>query len=145
MLNCIFMQFRSEPLFSRAGLSWSPEGDRALERKSQNANWLSRSYKPKNSELLTSIVSKWHENCSLFRFLSSQSAQNYLFCHVKFYEPQKYKIFTFWRGWVGVFCPNSSFQVANQSSSGAQSALFRFQLPHFWVFTPAFRMIYSCF
>ena len=26
-----------------------------------------------------------------------------------------------------------------------QSVLFRFPLPHLWVFTPAFMMIYSCF
>ena len=93
----------------------------------------------------TNIVSKWHENCSLFRFLSSQSAQNYLFCHVKFYEPQKYKIFISWWGWVGVFFPTFSFQVANQSSSDAQSVLFRFPLLHLWVFAFAFMMIYSYF
>ena len=94
---------------------------------------------------MTSVVSNWHENCSLFRFLSSQSAKNYRFFSMKFYEPQKHKIFTFWWGWVGVLCSNSSFQVVNQSSSDAQSVLFRFQLPHLWDFTPVFMMIYSCF
>ena len=33
----------------------------------------------------------------------------------------------------------------SQSSSDAQSVLFRFPLPHLRVFTPAFMMIYSCF
>ena len=60
-------------------------------------------------------------------------------------NPKKYKIFTFWWGWVGVFCPTFSFQVVNQSSSDVQSILFRFPLPHLWVFTPAFRMIYLYF
>ena len=64
---------------------------------------------------------------------------------MKFYEPQKYKIFTFWWGWMGAFCPKSFFQMRNQSSSDAQSVLFRFQLPHLWVFTPAFMMIYAYF
>ena len=82
------------------------------------------------------------------------------FCPVKFYEPQKYKIFTFWWGRVGVFCPAFSFQMFSQSSSDTQSVLFRFPLPHLWDFTPtfmmilllllwwftpAFMMIYSCF
>ena len=48
------------------------------------------------------------------------------------------------KGW-GMFCPTSSFQMFSQSSSDAQSVLFRFPLPHLWVFTPAFMMIYSCF
>ena len=52
---------------------------------------------------MTSIVSKWHENCSLFRFLSSQSAKNYRFFSMKFYEPQKYKIFTFYWWWMRIF------------------------------------------
>ena len=44
---------------------------------------------------------------------------------MEFYEPQKYKIFTFWWGWVGVFCPTFRFQVANQPSSDAQSVFFK--------------------
>ena len=64
---------------------------------------------------------------------------------MKFYEPQKYKIFTFWWRWKGVLCPTFSFQVANLSSSDAQSVFFKFQLPHLWVFTTAFMMIYSYF
>ena len=94
---------------------------------------------------MTNIVSKWHENCSLFRFLSSQSAKNYRFFSMEFYEPQKYKIFTLWWGWVGVFCPTFSFQVVTQCSSDAQSVLLKFQLPHLWVCTPTFMIIYSCF
>ena len=145
MLNCIFMQFRSEPLFSRCGLEWSPQGDRALERKFQNEHWLSDSYKPKNSELLTSVVSTWHENCSLFRFLSSQSAKNYRFFSTEFYEPQKYKIFTFWRGWVGVSFPTFSFLVANQSSSDAQSVFFRCAINPLQISTSTSLRFYSCF
>ena len=64
---------------------------------------------------------------------------------MEFYEPQKHKIFTFWWGWVGVLCCISIFQMFNQPSSDAQSVLFRFPLSHLCVFTPAFRMIYSCF
>ena len=37
--------------------------------------------------------------------------------------------------------PLSVFQVANQSSSDAQSVFFRFQFPHLWDFTPTFIMI----
>ena len=91
---------------------------------------------------MTNIVSKWHENCSLFRFLSSQSAKNYRFFSMEFYEPQKYKIFTFWREWMGVLYCLSIFQMFNQPSSDAQSVFFNFQLPHLWDFTPAFMMIY---
>ena len=71
---------------------------------------------------------------------------------MEFYEPQKYKIFTFWRGWMGVLCCLSIFrcaiyllQMRIQSSSNVQSVLFKFQLPHLWDFAPAFMMIYSCF
>ena len=46
---------------------------------------------------------------------------------------------------MGMFCPKSFFQMFSQSSSDAQSVLFRFPLPHLWVFTPVFMMIYSCF
>ena len=98
---------------------------------------------PKNNGLQTSIVSKWHENCSLFRFLPPFSVQNHRFCPMEFYEPRKYKIFTFWWGWVEMFCPTFSFQAANQPSSDVQSVFFKFQLPHLWDFTPAFMMIYS--
>ena len=44
-----------------------------------------------------------------------------------------------------VFFPAFSFQVVTQYSSDAQSVLFRFPLPHLWVFTTAFMMIYLCF
>ena len=86
---------------------------------------------------------------------------------MKFYEPQKHKIFTIWRGWVGVFCPTFSFQVANQYSSDAQSVFFRcaisllqihnqfssdfhfhifeFLLLLLWWFAAVFMMIHSCF
>ena len=87
----------------------------------------------------------WHENCSFFRFLSSQSAKNYRFFSMEFYEPQKYKIFTFWREWMGVLCCLSIFQMFNQPSSDAQSVFFKFPLPHLWVFAPAFIVIYAYF
>ena len=64
---------------------------------------------------------------------------------MEFYEPRKYKIFTFWREWMGVLCCLSIFQMFNQPSSDAQSVFFKFQLPHLWDFTPVFMMIYSCF
>ena len=64
---------------------------------------------------------------------------------MEFYEPQKYKIFTFWWGWMGMFRPTFSFQVANQSSSDTQSVFFKFPLPHLWVFVPAFIVIYAYF
>ena len=35
--------------------------------------------------------------------------------------------------------------MRNQSSSDAQSVFFKFPLPHLWVFTPAFMMIYPYF
>ena len=94
---------------------------------------------------MTSIVSTWHENCSLFRFLSSQSAKNYRFFSMEFYEPQKYKIFTFWWGWVGVFCPKSFFQMRNQSSSNLYFCIFEILLLLLWWFVPTFMVIYPCF
>ena len=42
-------------------------------------------------------------------------------------------------------CSVSLLQMLNQSSSDAQLVFFKFQLPHLWVFTPAFMMIYSYF
>ena len=42
-------------------------------------------------------------------------------------------------------CTISLLQMRNQSFSDAQSVLFRFPLPHLWVFTPTFMIIYSCF
>ena len=42
-------------------------------------------------------------------------------------------------------CAISTLQMSKHSSSDTQSVLFRFPLPHLWVFTPAFMMIYSCF
>ena len=48
-------------------------------------------------------------------------------------------------GMGGVFFPTFSFQVANQSSSDAQSVFFKFPLPHLWVFVPAFIVIYAYF
>ena len=39
----------------------------------------------------------------------------------------------------------SLLQMRNQFSSDAQSVLFRFPLPHLWVFTTTFMMIYSYF
>ena len=44
---------------------------------------------------------------------------------------------------MGVLFPAFSFQVDNQSSSDAQSVLFRFPLPHLWIFNFAFMMICS--
>ena len=44
----------------------------------------------------------------------------------------------------GGVVPHFQFSGSHQSSSDAQSVFFKFQLPHLWVFTPAFRMIYSC-
>ena len=42
-------------------------------------------------------------------------------------------------------CAISPLQMLIQSSSNVQSVFFKFQLPHLWVFTFAFMMIYSCF
>ena len=42
-------------------------------------------------------------------------------------------------------CAIYLLQMRNQSSSDVQSVFFKFQLPHLWVFAPAFMMIYSCF
>ena len=39
----------------------------------------------------------------------------------------------------------SLLQMRNQSSSDAKSVLLKFQLPHLWVCTPTFMIIYSCF
>ena len=64
---------------------------------------------------------------------------------MKFYEPQKYKILTFWWGWVRVLCYLSIYQMFNQPSSNVQSVFFKFQLPHLWDFTPTFMMTCSCF
>ena len=86
---------------------------------------------------------------------------------MKFYEPQKHKIFTFWWGWGGVLFPAFSFQMFSQSSSDVQSVFFKCAINPLqistsaslifyycfyddlflllWWFTPAFRMIYSYF
>ena len=80
----------------------------------------------------------WHENCSLFRFLSSQSAQNYLFCPTEFYEPQKHKIFTFWWGWVGGVVPHFQF-------SDVQSVFFRCTINPPQISTSASLSFGSCF
>ena len=64
---------------------------------------------------------------------------------MKFYEPQKYKIFTFWWGWVGVFCPKSFFQMSNQSSSDAQSVLFRCAISLLQISTSTSLSFYYCF
>lgn len=42
-------------------------------------------------------------------------------------------------------CAIYFLQMHIQSSSNVQSVFFRFPLPHLWVFTPAFMMIYSYF
>ena len=102
-----------------------------------------------------------------FAFYTHNLPKNTFFCSTEFYEPQKYKIFTIWRGRMGMFCHAFSFKAANQSSSDAQSVFFkcainpfqmrnqsfsnfRFRIFEFlllllWCFVPAFRMIYPCF
>ena len=42
-------------------------------------------------------------------------------------------------------CAIYLLQMLIQFSSNVQSVFFKFQLPHLWVFTFAFMMIYSCF
>ena len=106
----------------------------------------------KNSGLPTSIVSKWHENCSLFRFLSSQSAKKHLFCPTEFYEPPNTKSLHFdGIGWgccapLPVFrCSVSLLQMRNQFSSDFHFRIFEFLLLLLWWYTPVFMMIYSYF
>ena len=57
---------------------------------------------------------------------------------MEFYEPQKYKIFTFWRGWMGVLCCLSIFQVVNQSFSNLRFHTFEILILLLWWFTPTF-------
>ena len=57
---------------------------------------------------------------------------------MEFYEPQKYKIFTFWRGWMGVLCCLSIFQIANQSFSNLRFHTFEILILLLWWFTPTF-------
>ena len=42
-------------------------------------------------------------------------------------------------------CAIYLLQMRNQSSSETQSVFFKFQLPHLWVFAPAFIVIYAYF
>ena len=64
---------------------------------------------------------------------------------MEFYEPNKYKIFTFWWGWVGVFCPQSFFRMRNHFSSDAQSVLFRCAISSLQISTSASLSFYYCF
>ena len=64
---------------------------------------------------------------------------------MEFYEPQKYKIFTIWQGWMGVLFPTFSFLVANQPSSDAQSVFFRCAISSLQISASASLNFYSCF
>ena len=66
------------------------------------------------------------------------------FLHGVLWTP-KYKIFTFWWGWVEILCPTFSLQVVNQSFSNLSFCIFEILLLLLWWFTPAFRMIYPYF
>ena len=53
-------------------------------------------------------------------------------------NPKKYKIFTFWREWMGVLCCLSIFQVVNQSFSNLRFHTFEILILLLWWFTPTF-------
>ena len=83
----------------------------------------------------------------IFAFYLHNLLKNYRFFSTKFHEPQKYKIFTFWRGGWGCSSPLSVFrcsvsllQMRNQFSSDFPFRIFDILLLLLWWFTPAFMM-----
>ena len=101
---------------------------------------------------MTNIASKWHENCSLFRFLSSQSAKKYVFAPRSSMNLKNTKSLHFDRdGWgcsapLSVFrCSISLLQMRNQSSSDFHFRIFEFLVLILGWLAPVVMMIYSCF
>ena len=79
-----------------------------------------------------------------FAFYLHNLPKNIFFALVSSMNPKNTKSLHFdGDGW-GVLLP-LHFQMFNQPSSDAPSVPFRLPLPHLWVFTTTFMMIYSCF